>query len=196
MDMKQLFSDVSECCECPFSINNSEESGSYWKCQGSNEYSYVEGDWPCYDKELYKGKTLEDMVTESNARILAAQEHYYKKEADKKAKKEKQDSITESKRRTRSDNYEINKAISTLRSRIKQMEEAIDSTRRICGAVNFANNMTDRVNGKKCLVDEPSQIKVWEQQVITDKRKLNDLVKEREDRNKERRKINKNSKGK
>lgn len=185
MNKNMLFSKIEDCSECPFSVDNAEKFNSYWVCNGSPDIAR-----PCEFMEEYENMTLKEVVQKENARILAAQARYYKEQDKQRVIKEKRDNITKKKAKTRSENWEINHEISKLRQKIKKMEDAIDSINGICEAVVFANEiMNCKEKGKKPI--EPEQVKIWRQEIIKDKNRLQELILERDRKNKERRKANK-----
>lgn len=182
MNKEMLFSEVDDCDICPFNVNNADRYGSEFSCNGSCDCSH-----PCEFMEDYEGMTIEEVVAKENERIYKAEAYAEKIWLAKQAKKEHNAEMARKRQQTRLENLCINKEITRLRRVIRKREEAIDSLYSLQNAVAFTNAMMEGREMKK--VEECEQIKAWRLANEGDKKKLAELLKERERRNRERRNI-------
>ena len=103
-----------------------------------------------------------------------------------KERKEKAAEQAKKREQTRSANYQINREITRLRKLIRDRESAIQSLSALHNAFGFANAMMEGRNIDTVPI-ENEQVRIWKQANIRDKQVLEELLKERDRRNKERR---------
>lgn len=177
-----LFKEVDDCDICPFCKGNEKEYGSEFSCTGDPNQSH-----PCEWMDEYGDMTLQEVVDAVNDKVYAAEAYWEKQWLAKKEKEKKKAELLKKREKTRAENYGLNKEISRLRSLIKRREDAISSLSSLHSAFGIANAIMEGKDPNS-ISDNHPQILAWKEANIRDTEKLNQLLKERELRNKERRK--------
>ena len=181
MGRKMLFRDLEDCDLCPFNRDNEKKYGSEYFCSGDPNHSH-----PCEWMEDYGDMTLQEVANAVNAKIYAAEERYERERLAKKAKEDKNKELAKKRQQTRSANYQINREITRLRKLIRDREGAIQSLSALHSAFGFANAMMEGRDPNTVPV-ENEQVRIWKEANIRDTQRLNELIKERDRKNKERR---------
>ncbi len=180
MNKKMLFSDIDDCCVCPFEMDNARKFGSEYKCNGDPNRSP-----PCEWMDIYGNMTLQEVVDTINNRIYAAEAQAEKEWLAKKAKEDKNKELAKKREQTRLANYSLNKEITRLRKVIRDRESAIQSLSSLHSAFGFANALMEGKDPNNISNNHP-QVEVWKEANIRDNERLKLLLKEREQKNKER----------
>lgn len=183
-----LFGDIDDCDICPFCKGNERKFGSEYTCNGDPNHSH-----PCEWMDEYGDMTLQEVVDVINGKIYAAEAQAEKEWLAKKAKEERQKELAKKREETRFANYSLNKEITRLRKVIRDREGAIQSLSSLHSAFGFANAMMEGRDPNTVSVNHP-QVEAWKQANVRDSQLLNELLKERDRRNKERRKQGKGCK--
>ncbi len=181
MGKKMLFRDLEDCDLCPFNRDNEKKYRSEYFCSGDPNHSH-----PCEWMDDYGDMTLQEVTDAVNAKIYAAEAYYEKQWLAKKAKEDKNKELAKKREQTRSANYQINREITRLRKLIRDRENAIQSLSALHSAFGFANAMMEGRDPNTVPV-ENEQVCIWKQANIRDKQILEELLKERDRRNRERR---------
>lgn len=178
---KYLFGEIDDCSLCPFYPENSDIYRSDIKCNGNPDYSL-----PCHKMDKYGEMSLHEVVETICLGVCKDRDREnelrYKEELKRKEKVEKQ-------RKTRSENKDLNMKISQLRTRIKRRESSIESLVSLQGAFSFANAIMTHAKEetREEIIGRVPQIKIWMDANKKDEEYIEQLIKERDKRNKERR---------
>lgn len=180
-----LFSEVDDCSICPFSRENENISDSEYICNGHPD-SYH----PCEWMEKYEGMTCIEVVSSVENSMHEAEVYWERKYMEEQARAEKKSEIAAQRRKSRLENYSLNKEIQRYRKAIKQREDSIYRLVSYRSAFNFADTMMgqSKLKEREEIENEIPQIAVWREEIERYKLKLDELIKERNKRNRERRK--------
>ena len=121
-----------------------------------------------------------------DAKLRRAEAYWDRQYQLEKQRKEKATAKAKKAEQTRNANYTLNKEITRLRKLIRDRESAIQSLSALHSAFGFANAMMEGRNIDTVPV-ENEQVRIWKQANIRDKQVLEELLKERDRRNRERR---------
>ena len=176
-----LFGDVDDCSACPFYRDNVKLFDSDYICH-NNPDAFL----PCQYMEDYGDMTLLEVAEEMDSKLRRAEAYWDRQYALERERKEKATEKAKKAEQTRLANYSLNKEITRLRKVIRDREGAIQSLSSLHSAFRFANAMMEGKDPNSVSV-ENEQIKLWKQANIRDKIKLEELIKERNIRNRERR---------
>lgn len=181
----QLFEEVDDCSICPFSaVNENDRIFDVVKpC-----YSHPDYYCPCHYSEKYIGLTNQEVVDIENEHFNKIHDGELKYQKYLKEKEEKKKKSIEKGKQTRSINYKINHEINRLRSLIRRREEAIASLSSLKDAFSIADAMFSGKYSTDFKSEKHPQVIQWEKDNERDKRVLEELIKEREKRNRERKK--------
>lgn len=181
---KYLFGQIDECESCPFFYEN--EKSPYqanYICSASPDVWH-----PCDNMDKFKDMTLYEVV-DAVQDIQRKEEDYWSKlYREKEIKRKKNQEISEKRKQTRNRNYFINREIVNLRRIIKKREESINSLINLVNAHSLTNAMLggkDFKNIKEIEDKDIPQVVLWKEANERDKVRLEELLKEREKRNKE-----------
>ena len=178
-----LFVEIEECDDCPFAPDNVKESGSLFVCDNWNPDTYHPCQWP----EKWGNLTCEQVVDSENKRYKAWRDRVDAENERKREKELKKREINDKRERTKLENIGINRDIKRLRKRIRLREERISDMESYVESINFAERV---VNHSETVYTNPN-IEVLKQLNIEESKQLEELIKERNRRNNERRKQNK-----
>lgn len=178
-----LFGDVDDCSACPFYRDNVKFFDCDYVCHNHPDYFL-----PCHYMEDYGDMTLAEVAEEMDAKQRRADAYWDRQYQLEKERKEKAAEQAKKREQTRSANYQINREITRLRKLIRDRESAIQSLSALHSAFGFANAIMEGRDPNNISV-ENEQIRIWKQANIRDKEVLNLLIKERDRRNKERKKM-------
>lgn len=182
LNPKALFGEVDDCSACPFYRDNVKLFDTGYVCH-NNPDAFL----PCQYMEDYGDMTLLEVAEEMDAKLRRAEAYWDRQYALEKERKEKAAAKAKKAEQTRNANYSLNKEITRLRKLIRDRESAIQSLSALHSAFGFANAMMEGKTPNSISGNHP-QILAWKEANIRDTEKLNQLLKERELRNKERRK--------
>lgn len=180
-----LFTDVDDCSICPFSRENENLSLSEYICNGHPD-SYH----PCEWMEKYEGMTCSEVVSSVESSMHEAELYWERRYLAEKEKEEKKAIIAAQRNQSRLENYSLNKEIQRYRKAIKQREASIYRIVSYRSAFNFADTMMGqgKLKERAEIEKEIPQVAVWREEIERYKFKLDELIKERNKRNRERRK--------
>ena len=180
-----LFTEVDDCSICPFFCDNEKISHSEYICNGSPD-SYH----PCEDMDKYEGMTCTEVVYFVEESMHEAELYWERRYLEEKTHLEKKAAIAAQRNKSRLENYSLNKEIQRYRKAIKQRENSIYRLVSYRSAFNFAGTMIgqSKLKERAEIENEIPQIRVWREEIERYKIKLDELIKERNKRNRERRK--------
>lgn len=176
-----LFGEVDDCSACPFYRDNVKLFDTDYVCH-NNPDAFL----PCQYMEDYGDMTLLEVAEEMDSRIRRAEAYWDRQYALERERKEKAQEKAKKAEQTRLANYSINKEITRLRKLIRDREYSISRLESLRSAFSITNAMFEGrpYNGDD--YPESPQVVVWKKQNEIDKKKLDELIKERNRRNKER----------
>ena len=181
LNPKALFGEVDDCSACPFYRDNVKLFDTDYVCH-NNPDAFL----PCQYMEDYGAMTLLEVAEEMDAKLRRAEAYWDRQYQVEKQRKEKASMKAKKAEQTRNANYSLNKEITRLRKLIRDRESAIQSLNALHSAFGFANAMMEGRNIDTVPV-ENEQVRIWKQANIRDKQVLEELLNERDRRNRERR---------
>ena len=177
---EQLFENVDDCSICPFSAveGNADIFNVSQPCYGHPDY-YM----PCQWMEKYKGMTNQEAVAFENKRYLKQRENAEKLRQKRELEEKKKQESIEKRKKTRRANSDINTEIAMLRKRVQKRTEYMNKLEWFFGSVNAVNNLfREEMNN----VDVSDKIRYYENQNKEDSLRIEELIKERNRRSRER----------
>ena len=135
----KYFGDVDDCSICPFCIDNADEWGSDFRCNG-NPDGYI----PCTRMDEFGDFPLDEVVEMVDARERAKVDYYLRERRMEEERQQKVRDAVDKRKKTRFENREINAKISALRSAISNKKIALSKIQSLINVGNIMANLEYR----------------------------------------------------